>query len=625
MSLIEELKRRNVFRVGIAYVVVAWLTIQVADVVLDNFGAPAWIFRVLMFLLAVGFPFAIIFAWAFELTPDGLKRENEVDRTASIAPQTGKKLDRVIIAVLLAALGYFAWDKFVVVTDRSTSQAVPAAQVGLQSETQPGAEPNAVPAAESVAESAGPAVSDRSIAVLPFVNMSADPAQEYFSDGVTEEIINALVRIPGLSVAARTSVFALKGQKRDVRELGRELGVAQVLEGSIRTDGDQVRITAQLIKVDDGFHLWSETFDRKLENIFSIQEGIANAIAEVITQHSAPQPTQSAGRSTNVENYDAYLRGRALLRNRGDAELAEALVLFQRVTELDPQFAPGWAALAITADVKDDNVNAELWAKKALAIDSDNVDALNALGAVYRDSWRWAEAQASFERALAIDPLSSQLLEDYAEFLAATGQVQKQLTFAARGYDVDPYLPPLADVYFEALMSAGDLARAAEVNDRARSQSQLQYLDNSRLMVFFETGDTDGARSLIGSLQLNEEDRLALLAALGDPEDTSAVAKLRRMFNADGSLSDSYDASSLAELVLLYIGDTDYLVNEYLRVFRQNQWGSFETFYTPLYADFRKHKRFGELLELAGLPAYWDSIGWPGYCQRAEAGAIVCQ
>jgi len=617
MSLIEELKRRNVFRVGIAYVVVAWLTIQVADVVLDNFGAPAWIFRVLLFLLAIGFPFAMIFAWAFELTPDGLKRENEVDRTASIAPQTGKKLDRVIIAVLLLALGYFAYDKFVVATDRSASQAAPAAQSGQE----PVVESAAGPAAELVA----PAVSDRSIAVLPFVNMSADPAQEYFSDGVTEEIINALVRIPGLSVAARTSVFALKGKQRDVRELGRELGVAQVLEGSIRTDGDQVRITAQLIKVDDGFHLWSETFDRKLENIFAIQEGIANAIAEVITQQSAPPSTQSAGRSTNVENYDAYLRGRALLRNRGDAELAEALVLFRKVTVADPQFAPGWAALAITADVTDDNTNAELWAKRALALDPNNVDALNALGAVYRDSWRWAEAQESFERALAIDPLSSQLLEDYAEFLAFTGQVEKQLTFAARGYDVDPYLAPLADVYFESLMSAGDLARATEVIDRASSQSELQYLDISRLMVFFETGDAEGIRSLIGALRLQEEDRLAVLAALDNPADASALAHVRRMVNFDASTSGAEDIAILAESVLLYIGDTDYLINDYLRTFAQRHWGSFESFYLPLYAGFRRHERFVELLELAGLPAYWDSIGWPRYCQRAEGGTITCE
>jgi TolB-like protein len=606
-------------------VVVAWLTIQVADVVLDNFGAPAWIFRVLMFLLAIGFPFAIIFAWAFELTPDGLKRENEVDRTASIAPQTGKKLDRVIIAVLLAALGYFVYDKFVVATDRSASQPVPALQAGPKGSSEPAAKAAADPAAEAAPEPAVPAVSDRSIAVLPFVNMSADPAQEYFSDGVTEEIINALVRIPGLSVAARTSVFALKGQKRDVRELGRELGVAQVLEGSIRTDGDQVRITAQLIKVDDGFHLWSETFDRKLENIFAIQEGIANAIAEVLTQQSSPQPTQTAGRSTNVENYDAYLRGRALLRNRGDAELAEARVLFLQVTGADPQFAPGWAALAMTANVLDDNVNAELWARKALALDPDNVDALNALGAVYRNTWRWAEAQETFERALAIDPLSSQLLEDFAEFLAATGQVEKQLTFAARGYDVDPYLPPLADVYFEALMSAGDLARATEVIDRARSQSELQYLDISRLMVFFETGDIDGARSLIASLKLNEEVRLAVLAALGNPADTAALANLRRLFNADAALYLSYPDSELAELVLLYIGDTDHVINEYLRTFTQSRWASFEMFFTPLFAGFRRHERFGELLELAGLPAYWDSIGWPGYCQRSDAGAIVCQ
>ena len=228
MSIFQELKRRNVIRVAVAYVIPAWLILQVADVVLGNIGAPAWVFQTILLVLGLGLPLALVFAWAFELTPEGLKREKDVDRSTSVTQQTGRKLDRAIIAVLVIALSYFAWDKFATEVPEATT-----------------------------------AKSDKaSIAVLPFVNMSSDPEQEYFSDGISEELLNLLAKIPQFQVAGRTSSFEFKGQNDDLREIGEQLGVDNILEGSVRKGGDRVRITAQLVKVDDGFHLWSDTFER---------------------------------------------------------------------------------------------------------------------------------------------------------------------------------------------------------------------------------------------------------------------------------------------------------------------------------------------------------------------------
>jgi TolB-like protein len=252
MSLIDELRRRNVFRVAIAYVLLGWAVLQGADFLLDLAGAPEWVMRVFAIAGLVGFPFALFFAWAFELTPEGVKREKDLDRSQSIAPQTGKRLNRVIIGLLLLVIVLMAVERVFVVGETDTDSA-------------------------PLATAAAP-----SIAVLPFVNMSADPDNEYFSEGVAEEILNVLARIPELKVTARTSAFSYKGSEATVAQIARELGVNHVLEGSVRKAGSQVRVTAQLIEAGNDFHLWSETYDRELDDIFAIQDEIAQSIAEAL-------------------------------------------------------------------------------------------------------------------------------------------------------------------------------------------------------------------------------------------------------------------------------------------------------------------------------------------------------
>jgi TolB-like protein len=265
--LINELKRRNVFRVAVGYVISSWLLAQVADLVLENIGAPDWVMQTIMLVLALGFPVVVFFSWAYEVTPEGIKRESEIDRTQSITHATARKLDRAITVVLLVALTYFAYDKFVVSPAReavlveATKQAVTEKIVTKQEKSKH---------------------SGKSVAVLPFVNMSEDSGNEYFADGLSEELLNMLVKIPELRVAARTSSFSFKDKDLTISEIAHELNVSHVLEGSVRKSGNKVRITAQLIKADDGFHLWSENFDRNLDDIFVVQDEIASKVTRAL-------------------------------------------------------------------------------------------------------------------------------------------------------------------------------------------------------------------------------------------------------------------------------------------------------------------------------------------------------
>ena len=244
MGFLSELKRRNVIRMAGLYLVGAWLITQVAATLLPVFEAPAWVMKAVVVVLAIGFFAALVFAWVFELTPEGLKRDSEVAPEQSIAPQTARRLDRMIILVLALALGFFAFDKFVLAPKREAALVADAAKT--------------VQAARAADNS--PA-SDKSIAVLAFANMSADKDNEYFSDGVSEEILNALANVKDLKVAGRTASFYFKGRNESLAAIGKTLGVAHVLEGSVRKQGNRLRITAQLIRVGDGFHLWSDTFD----------------------------------------------------------------------------------------------------------------------------------------------------------------------------------------------------------------------------------------------------------------------------------------------------------------------------------------------------------------------------
>ena len=413
MSLLTELRRRNVFRVGGAYLVLAWLLLQIGETLAPALHLPEWVNSALAFFLILGFPVALFFAWAFELTPEGLKLEKHVDRQQSITPQTGRKLDRTIIVLLVVALGYFVW--------QSVKSPVPE---------------------EVVTTVAG----EPSIAVLPFTNMSSDAEQEYFSDGLTEELLNLLAKIPELKVTSRTSAFFYKGKDIKIADVGRELNVDHVLEGSVRKSGNKIRITAQLIEVDTDAHLWSETWDRDLDDVFAIQDEIAaNVVSELRVQllGDLPHAVQTDG-----DTYSLYLQARHTINQRTHESLLRGEQLVNRALEIDPGYAPGWVLKAhIHSQQGDVGVRlpveaapmARVAVDRALELDPESAAAYALSGDIMVSYERnYAGAEAAFERALELDPNDVDVLYQAAVYYAFIDQPEMALKLALRTYERDP-------------------------------------------------------------------------------------------------------------------------------------------------------------------------------------------
>ncbi|MFC1776603.1 hypothetical protein ACFL3I_04570 [Pseudomonadota bacterium] len=429
MSLFEELKRRNVFRVGIAYAISAWVLLQVVDLVLENIEAPVLVMQIFMLALAIGFPIALIFAWAFEMTPDGVKLEKYVDRSKSITKETAQKMNRNIIIALVIAVALLLVDKFT-----------------PDMETQP--EPVAEPLETVGVSAAETPSSEKSIAVLPFVDMSPESDQAYFADGISEEILNVLVKTHSLKVAGRTSSFQFRGRNEDLRTIGEQLGVEHILEGSIRKANNRVRITAQLVKANDGFHLWSETYDRDLTDIFAIQDEIARAITDSLAIElnlTEDRQTLASVSTANMDAYDRYLEAKGLIARRLD--FPRAISLLDEATELDPEFAAGWATNAqahtlaiyyLTVDRSEYKNKAELMANKALEIDPELSTAYSVLGDIHRDRYEWKKARQSYLRALALNPNDIEANEQFAQMLWRVSYFDEALQYSSRATELDP-------------------------------------------------------------------------------------------------------------------------------------------------------------------------------------------
>lgn len=336
MSLFSELARRNVLRVGAAYVVVGWVAAQVAEFAFENFGAPDWVLKSFIVVLLLGLPFALFFAWAFEMTPDGVKRDEDVDRSQSATASTGRKLDFLVIGALLIALSYFIWERQA--GDIDVNPAPESVAISDESQEQ--------------SQSADDDAIDKSVAVLPFVNLSSDEDNAWFSDGLTEEILNALARTPDLLVAGRTSSFSYKDSKKGVSEIAKALGVDHILEGSVRRANDQLRVTAQLIRANDGFQLWSQTYDRKPDDVIAIQEDIALEIATALETAMDPEALASmlSAGTDSVAAYNAYLEGQAAGANTvstgNQYQFIQARENYDKAIALDPEFATAYWALA---------------------------------------------------------------------------------------------------------------------------------------------------------------------------------------------------------------------------------------------------------------------------------------
>jgi adenylate cyclase len=437
IKFFAELKRRNVYKVAVAYAVVAWLLIQAASILLPTFEAPPWIMKVFVAVIILGFPIALVFSWAFEITPEGIKREEDVSPNESIARHTGRKIVGITIAVAVLAAGLFV---FQLLRPRLTSTS------GLSPTV------NALP--------------EKSVAVLAFDNLSDDKGSEYFSDGISEELLTVLQKIPGLRVAARTSAFSFKGKNATAQEIGQKLGVAHLVEGSVRKAGDVVRIAARLTNTASGDETWSENYTRNLKDVFAVQTELAQTIVEQLrgqlTGGAANLTTKAEiqaqvraaekGGTKNVEAHEAYLQGRFFLNRHSEKETDQARAAFERAVQLDPQFALAWAGLA-QAHVWDCNYgteggqkgfNAHLAAaresvERALALEPDLPEALFPRAAIETNfDYNWKGAAETLRKALALAPQDPALLTWAGSLASTRGEMTQALDLFHRAVALDP-------------------------------------------------------------------------------------------------------------------------------------------------------------------------------------------
>lgn len=590
MTLIKELKRRNVFRAAFGYVVLSWFLLQVADLVLENIDAPAWVIQTIMLLSALGFPVVVFFSWAYEVTPEGIKRESEIDHSQSITQTTGRKLDRAITAVLIVALGYFAFDKFVLSTGRENAAIEQATSLAL---------------AERLATREASVDTIKSIAVLPFVNMSDDASNEFFSDGLSEEMLNLLAKIPGLRVTSRSSAFSYKGKDFKIADVGRELNVGSVLEGSVRKDGNQVRVTAQLIRVDGDVHMWSETYDRSLDNIFEIQDEIASAVvAQLKLKLLGDMPTIH---QTDPEAFALFLQARQLSNLLTPAGWEQSNELYKQVLAIDPEYAVAWAGLGrnyvnLTGynhlPTDEGYGKARDAANQALAIDPQNAMANSVLGwiAMTFDGDLSMAAQY-LERALKLEPTNISIIGHTADLVMRLGRLNETITLSEYVTSRDPINP------VNHLNLAGYYILAGRL-DEAITSSRIA------LSLSPEIG---GAQYRLGEALLRKSEPEAALTAFQREEDDEWRVKGTALALHDLGRHTEYE-EAFAELrdrwgerwpvevahVYAWTGNTDEVFAWLEKEFEVN--GSLggvmvDNFFTDLHDD----QRWLPLLEKAGV------------------------
>jgi len=443
MSIFSELKRRNVLRVAIAYLAASWLLIQVVETLFPLFGLSGTQFRVVVIVLAIGFPAILIFSWLYALTPEGLKLEKDVDQSRSIAHYTGKRLDRAIIIVLTLSLGYFSFDKFVLDPSRDAIREESVAQQARR---------------EALVESYG----EKSIAVLPFVNMSSDVEQEYFSDGISEELLNLLTQVPELRVISRSSAFSYKDKNLDIPTIAAQLNVAHILEGSVRKAGNKVRITAQLIEARTDTHLWSATYDRTLDDIFATQDEIAAKVVEQLKLTLLGNAALRV-RKTTPEAYALFLQARHIRLQDTPKAWKKALQLYQEALAIDPDYPPAleglaemyvFHALAGMLPVDESFRHAREAIDRSLEIDPDfgvGVAGLGWIAILYEHNT--AAAARHFERALIMEPTNLDIISGVAYLAEAIGHLETAVAFKEYAVARDPAGPvgyfELAIVYLK--------------------------------------------------------------------------------------------------------------------------------------------------------------------------------
>ncbi|NGX15840.1 tetratricopeptide repeat protein [Wenzhouxiangella sp. XN24] len=637
-GLFDELKRRNVFRVGAAYLVVAWLLVEISDTIFPRLGLPEWTVTFVIALLLIGLPLALFLAWAFELTPEGVKRTEEVEQDASVTPQTGRAIDKLILVGMVVVVAVIVADRFLFKESGQGARDLPVETAGVaeREDTTPvsagAAGDSGVQSPSLVDASGGQPVGALSvaaaqpqasgIAVLPFVNMSPDPENAYFADGISEELLNILGGIEGLKVASRTSAFSFKGKDTPITEIARLLDVQHVLEGSVRKQGQRVRITAQLIDAGSDAHLWSETYERELVDIFRVQEEIALAITAALEDILGTPEVSVDTPTRDLDAYQDFLRGRSRFYQR--FELDQAIEDLQAAVDRDPQFAEAWAFLAAATgvvagggyptelDAADLDERSDEAQARALALDPDIPILLAGMGMSLVAQGNVVEGLARLEEAARqVDPDTSPRLW-LGLSLSEVGRVDLALPWFQSAHAQDPLVPinhgylGYAHAVFGREEEAAQLVkRGLELNPNSPYWTQLLAFEA------IHQGDTARFAELWRMLDDGEIDR-AVLAALADPgQQAAAFAALPpdaspRFLNA-------------ARVVLsLVFRDTDRLFEAVGSADRSGQNYMRFAAWLPSLGWLREDPRFYEFMADSGAVAYWEAEGYPGGCRPVD-------
>ena len=581
-----ELKRRKVFKVAAVYGAVSFAVLQAADIAFPRIGLPDWTITFVVALVVIGLPIAVGLAWALDVTPEGVKKTDPArfgELEALVAEPKSRRWPAGLFAA--AAIGLMGVSVWWVFHDSGAASG----------------------------EGADTAVA-RSIAVLPFVNMSGDPENEYFSDGLAEELINVLTKIEGLKVAARTSAFSFKGKNIDVREIGEALGVGNVLEGSVRKSGDRVRITAQLIQAKDGFHLWSDSYDRELDDVFAIQEEIADAIAGELelTLGSEGRRAMERRRTDDLAAYDLYLLGRHNWATRTDSGLVAARRYFEAAIERDSTFARAWAGLANVYDalpwyiefpVDEAAAKGKAAALRAIDLDPELGEAHAALAVLtFEFDWDWSEAERHFERAIELDPNYSYAHAWYCLLLANLDRMDEAHEFCARGLELDPLAMIINSTAAALFAYDGKFDQAFALYERTEAIEPVSTILIEHSLMLVVAGRLPEATEVLERWAEIEDIRrpgLArkVIAGIADESQRQSALEALETLRAERRSELYYWIALLA-----YLGETDEALTLLEQLYEGGDPNVIGLGTSPGFNPLRREPRFARIVSELGLP-----------------------
>jgi TolB-like protein len=599
MNILGEMKRRNLYRVSLIYLIATWMLIQIGFIVANNFGAPPWVMLTIALLLILGFPVFLRHAWTHNYTKDGFVRISPEHPAQPMSRESTKKLDIVILALLAAVVGMVSLEKFMPMPPEAKIAARIAAQA-----PKPGPEP---------------VILENSIAVLPFANMSAEPGQDYFSDGLSEELLNVLAHVEGLNVASRTSSFAFKDDVRSIQEIARTLRVANILEGSVRKVGDRLRITAQLIDASTDVHLWSDNFDRELTDIFQVQAEIANAIVSALTVELGVglESVSVESSTSNLDAYDLYLQARELFIAREN--LPTSWELLEQATRLDPGFARAWEALAAVHSVGkswfpgdgiDHPTLALAAARRALEIDPELSMAYAVIGMQHSQTGEgFPGAIRNLDLAIENNPKNATAWLWRGITQKDMGYIGKALSDFEQCLSIDPGYLNCSQHRAEALLGLGQIEEAVRQFE-ATFEANFHSIDDIFISYYVQTGQRNLALLLAAVFIRNPAAPVKdWIEAIENPDEDHSARVAR--FNEWGE-TFNIDVCDMDAVAIALRQDHCYPMGENTRLMWQ-----------PDTAYYRKTPEFKAFVNANFMP-YWQEHGFPPQCRPLDEGDFEC-